>query len=622
MNRATLTLKKPISAQRVIGQRVERFFRLDGGEADTDARTVSASLSSPTPVRRWFGFEVLEHSRQAVNLDRASPSLPLLFNHNPDSPIGSAEGVTLSGDRLRAVLRFARTERAEEIWQLVRDGHIRGVSIGYSIDDYTENGERDGAPLITVTRWTLFEASIATVAADDVGAGIGRSIPFSQTFQEKTIMPHEIEQARAAERQRVTNLIAAGFEFRNHGGEEMARELIGDPNANVETLRSRLADKLRAQKPTPTATAEPYGGGDHMMYGEGGRQILPVPKNFKGPNAERSAYLSGQWLRALYGKEDAQRWCRDNGHEIRAMSSAVLSQGGALAPDPMGSAIIDLADTFGGFRQHSDVWPMSSDSLPVPRSTADPEANFVGENDAIDEDEGEWDVVRLTAKKIGTIIRIPSELMEDSIIDLADRSAFQLARSFSKKEDQCGFIGDGSSTYGGMRGIFNLLVDGSHDAGMVSAAANHDTFAEIDQADLASLIATCPEYALETAKWYCSGKAWGLVFVRLMTGASGNAISDLANKIPKFYAGYPVVTSPVLPAGASTDYSDQVMIAFGDLRLSSKLGARREIRIQILTERYAEYDQVGVKGTERFHILNHDLGSNDEPGPVVGLIGG
>ena len=51
------------------------------------------------------------------------------------------------------------------------------------------------------------------------------------------------------------------------------------------------------------------------------------------------------------------------------------------------------------------------------------------------------------------------------------------------------------------------------------------------------------------------------------------------------------------------------------------MGTRREIRIKVLQERYADLDQLGVQGTERFDINVHDLGDTSDAGPIVGLIG-
>jgi hypothetical protein len=43
-------------------------------------------------------------------------------------------------------------------------------------------------------------------------------------------------------------------------------------------------------------------------------------------------------------------------------------------------------------------------------------------------------------------------VLEDAIISIADDLAEEIVYAFSLKEDQCGFIGDGTSTYGGIVG--------------------------------------------------------------------------------------------------------------------------------------------------------------------------
>jgi hypothetical protein len=39
------------------------------------------------------------------------------------------------------------------------------------------------------------------------------------------------------------------------------------------------------------------------------------------------------------------------------------------------------------------------------------------------------------------------------VINMGDDLAGEIAYAFALKEDQCGFIGDGTSTYGGMQGV-------------------------------------------------------------------------------------------------------------------------------------------------------------------------
>ena len=64
-----------------------RIFEFDRADLDEDARTVSLSFSSETPVERWFGDEVLVHNPENIRLGRLNDGAPLLWNHNLDDQV-------------------------------------------------------------------------------------------------------------------------------------------------------------------------------------------------------------------------------------------------------------------------------------------------------------------------------------------------------------------------------------------------------------------------------------------------------------------------------------------------------------------------------------------------------
>ncbi|RYH04609.1 phage major capsid protein [Salipiger sp. IMCC34102] len=142
---------------------------------DEEARTVEVAFSSEEPVERWFGFEVLDHSAQAVDLGRLRDGAAVLWNHNHDVQIGVVLSATIGGDRRgRATLKFGRSGRAAEIFQDILDEVIRHVSVGYRIKAIRTE-EKDGEPdQVTVTEWEPFEISMVSVPADAT-VGVGRS---------------------------------------------------------------------------------------------------------------------------------------------------------------------------------------------------------------------------------------------------------------------------------------------------------------------------------------------------------------------------------------------------------------------------------------------------------------
>jgi HK97 family phage major capsid protein len=82
--------------------------------------------------------------------------------------------------------------------------------------------------------------------------------------------------------------------------------------------------------------------------------------------------------------------------------------------------------------------------------------------------------------------------------------------------------------------------------------------------------------------------------------------------------GHPdsIVVSHVLP-----DYSNVAMLFFGDHRKAAKFGRRRDTRIQVLEELYADYDQLVIKATERYDVVVRDRGDTSTAGPLVALVG-
>jgi HK97 family phage major capsid protein len=361
-----------------------------------------------------------------------------------------------------------------------------------------------------------------------------------------------------------------------------------------------------------------------------------VLKAFKPRDGERAcdvelrAYRAGMWARAaLFNDQRAANWCLNNGlgFDIRgAMSTTSNPDGGFLVPDEMSQSIIDLREQYGVFRRNCRVWPMGSDTLMIPRRAGGITIGAIGENpsSAISQSTPTFGSVQLVAKKAGGLSLLSSEIAEDAVIDLADWIAGEFAYGFALFEDQCGFIGDGTSTYLGIRGLMNLLTEANvatYIGAVTVATATHNLFSEIDVPDLAKLMAALPQYAKMNAKFYCSSVFVELVFNRLKAQAGGNTVQTLGGAPGDNYLGYPIVVSQVLPAGPSTDYDALPMVLFGDLTKSSALGDRRQVRVFPSEHRYMDTDQIGIRGTERFDIVHHDLGDGTTAGPMVALTG-
>ena len=345
-------------------------------------------------------------------------------------------------------------------------------------------------------------------------------------------------------------------------------------------------------------------------------------KAFKGPDAEYNAYASGQWLRAtILGDGNAKQWCIGAGIGFRnALNEGTQTQGGFLVPEQFAQTIIDLRETYGVFRANCDVFPMSSESTVIPRRASGNTAYWVGEGATITESTMGFNQVRLTTRKLACLTRMSTEVAEDAIINLADYVANDFAYQFAYQEDLAGFLGDGTSTYGGITGLFTQIIDGTHTASAIDAVSGEDTLAEVTTTSLTKAMGALPQYALPNAKWFCSQYAATVVFGRLQAAAGGNNMQTLQGAFGNSFLGYPIVVSQVLTASTGT-INGTYMLGFGDLRAAATLGDRRGIAVGQSSDVYFTTDQIALRAAERVDINVHDLGTTSAAGPFIALLG-
>lgn len=345
------------------------------------------------------------------------------------------------------------------------------------------------------------------------------------------------------------------------------------------------------------------------------------------------AYNSGMWFAAKFlGNEHAIRYCKDKGimtqmramENQRAMSEGVNTSGGHLVPAPMESSIIKLREEYGVFRRNAYIYPMASDSQSVPRRTGGVTIAIVGEGTAPSAQTGPtFDLVQLFARKAGGYVAVSSELNEDSIISIAELLADEFAFAFAQYEDNWGFVGDGTATYGSRRGIIpTVTAAGSTYKAFVDATAGIDSFGEVTAAELSRLMGRIAGYAVPNAKFYCSSTGYATIFQRLAVSAGGNNMQDINGNWVPTYLGKPIeITEVMFADDGATAAEAQPMLLYGDIRKCSTMGERRGITMKTSTEIKVLEDQIVVMGNERIDINCHDIGTTTVKGPIAVLYG-
>lgn len=437
----------------------------------------------------------------------------------------------------------------------------------------------------------------------------------------------------AAKRAEIANLVAeveaisaiTEKEGRAETAEEKARleaitnkaGLLDKLGEEVSALEQRAAIMDRA-----VGIAAPrFYDVDNATRGQG-EAVIRVPararasqplKGFKGPTAEADAYASGQFIRATIGQNaNARQWCQDHGLITNAMGENNDLLGGVLVIPQFESAIINLKEEFGIFGQYVRNVPMTSDQWIGPRRLSGLTAYAVTEAQEITASDANMNQVSLTAKKWGTLTRISSELNEDAIVAIADFLVGEIAFAHAVKEDQSGFLGDGTTTYNGIMGLANVLNAGS----VATAAAGQITAAGLTIAVFQDAVSKIPQFPGIAPRWFVNSAVYWNVMARLQLAAGGNTVENIGGGPVLQFMGYPVTFAQTLPKtiAASTKFA-----YFGDLSMAATKGNRRGVSIAADASRYFEFDQTAIRSTLRYDIDIHERGTDSEAGPIVQL---
>ena len=338
-------------------------------------------------------------------------------------------------------------------------------------------------------------------------------------------------------------------------------------------------------------------------------------KNFK---TNDEAFRFGSWALGCIGYKKSAQWCADNGivTKIANIEGNNLA-GGFLVPEEFENSIITLREQFGVIRNHARVVPMSSDIKRMPRRSTNLSASFVGEASTASQTNETFDQINLVAKKSMVLTKFSSELSEDAVINFADDLAGEMAYAQAKLEDQCAFIGDSTSTYGGITGLANAV--GS--AGVSTATSN--AFTAITLAQIQAAFALLPQYADNAnAKIFCHKAVWNSVFLRLAYVSGGNNAVDLLTGSGQLsFAGYPVVLSQAMN---STTGSGAVVCHFGDMSQAVYFGDRRQTAVDFSNSALTSFetDMLCYRATTRWDLVCANVGDATNAGSIVTLKAG
>ena len=269
---------------------------------------------------------------------------------------------------------------------------------------------------------------------------------------------------------------------------------------------------------------------------------------------------------------------------LNALQVGTDSEGGYLVPDEFERTLVQALEEENIFRQLAKVIRTSSGDRKIPVVATKGTASWIDEEGAFVESDDAFSQVSIGAYKLGTLIKVSEELMNDSIFDLESYISAEFARRIGAKEEEAFFTGDGS---GKPLGI--LAASGGAETGVTAASATAITADE-----LMDLFYSLKAPYRKNAVWVLNDST--IKAIRKLKDNSGQYLwqPSLVAGTPDTILGRPVKTSAFMPAiGAS-----QKTIAFGDFQYYW-IADRQGRSFRRLNELYAANGQVGFLGTQR-----------------------
>lgn len=143
-----------------------------------EERTIEVTFATDAPYQRYIWGdrgpelvnEILAFGKNNVRMERLNSSAPLLDNHNrygsiKSNVLGVVERAWLLNNEGKAVVRFSKRDSAQEVFEDVKDGIFRNISVGYKVYKYER--ERGGEiDTLRAVDWEPMEISLVDIPAD------------------------------------------------------------------------------------------------------------------------------------------------------------------------------------------------------------------------------------------------------------------------------------------------------------------------------------------------------------------------------------------------------------------------------------------------------------------------
>ncbi len=303
----------------------------------------------------------------------------------------------------------------------------------------------------------------------------------------------------------------------------------------------------------------------------------PIKETPEKPKAEEKQGRASNAYR-----EDFGRHLRGRPLVHNVLSESVDADGGYLVPEEFESTITSALDETNVVRSLAKVITTHHDRK-IPIAVGHSVATWTAENAAFTESNPTFGQTVIDAFKLTDLIRVSTELLQDSEFDLESYIAAEIARAFGIAEEQAFCVGTGTNQ---PTGIFTAT------GGTVGVTAASSTAVTADE--MLSLVYALKSPYRKNAKFLMNDATVSLL--RKLKDNNGAYMwqPSVQSGEPDRLLGFELHTSPYVPTAAA----GALTVAFGDFK-NYWIGDRAGRTVQRLNELYATNGQIGFVATER-----------------------
>ena len=271
---------------------------------------------------------------------------------------------------------------------------------------------------------------------------------------------------------------------------------------------------------------------------------------------------------------------------VDALRIGADTEGGYLVPDEYERTLVEALKEENIFRPMAHIIRTASGDRKIPVVSSKGTADWIDEGGNFNESDEVFGQVSIGAYKLGTMIKISEELLNDSVFDLESYIAREFARRIGTKEEEeeAFFTGDGTGKPLGV-----LADKGGAEIGVTAASATAITADE-----LLDLYYSLFSPYRKKAVWVVNDST--IKAIRKLKDNNGQYLwqPGLIANAPDTILGRPVKTSAYVPSIAAGAKS----IIFGDFGYYW-IADRQGRTFKRLNELFAAKGQVGFLGSQR-----------------------